>query len=482
MSEPTPASAGLSATKLDLLSLLLEKRGLKKKLPQKIERRRSTDPSPLSFAQERIWQMAQREGRPSFYNFEVKFEGALDVSVLESSIGEVIRRQEVLRTTFDFREGQLVQIVNPEQRFSLPLVDLSGFAETDRDAEVRKSCLEQRKDPFDLTSGPVLRFTLVRLDAESHRLVLTIPHIVCDHTSIQLFANEVASVYNAFSQGRPSPLAELTFQYADFARWEREWFKGEVYERELDYWRKQLDGCSVLQLPTDHPRPPVKTYRGTQLLFSVSRKLSEAVQSLAQREKCTLFITLLAALKTLLYRYTGQSDLIVGTAVAGRTHPGVERIIGNFGTALALRTQLSSAISFKELLLQVREVSLNAFKHQDISFDRLVEELKPEHDPSYNPLIQVGFVVHTAPLQDAVSLDSLKIQISNTHSGRAIFDLNVHMHQTPDGLTGSFEYNTDLFNESTVRRMTDEFVVLLSGIVANPEQRLADLPLTKSEQ
>jgi hypothetical protein len=476
MSKPTPAPAGLSATKLELFSLLLEKRGLKKKPSQKIERRTDTGPAPLSFAQERTWNMAQREGRPSFYSFEVKFEGVLDVSVLESSLGEVIRRQEVLRTTFDFRDGQLVQIVNPEQRFSLPLVDRSDVAETDRDAEVRKLCFDQCREPFDLTLGPILRFTLVRLAIDSHRLLLTIPHIVCDHSSIQLFANEVASVYNAFSQGRPSPLEELTFQYADFARWERAWFKDGGYERELDYWRKQLDGCRpVLQLPTDHLRPPVKTYRGTQLLFSLSGELSEAVQSLAQREECTLFITLLAALKTLLYRYTEQADLIVGTAVAGRTHPGVESIIGNFGTALALRSQLSSSMSFRELLQQVREVSLDAFKHQDISFDRLVEELKPEVDPSYSPLVQVAFVLHTAPVQASVSLDSLRIQINNTHSGRAIFDLNVRMHQTPDGLTGAFEYNTDLFNESTIRRMTDEFVVLLSGIVANPEQRLAAL-------
>lgn len=471
-------SQPLSATKLELFSLLLEKRGLKKEPMPAIERRRSTDPPPASFAQERTWRMAEREGRPSFYNFEVKFEGPLDVLVLESSIDEVIRRQEVLRTTFDFRDGRLVQIINPERQFSLPLVDVSGFEKTVRDGEVRKLSQAQCKEPFDLTAGPVLRFTLVRLDAESHLLLLTIPHIVCDHSSIQLLANEVATVYNAFSQGRQSPLAELAIQYADFARWEREWFKGEIYKRQLDYWRKQLNDCRpVLQLQTDYPRPPVKTYRGTQMLFSVSRDLSEAVESLARREQCTLFITLLAVFKTLLYRYTGQSDLIVGTAVAGRTYPGVEKIIGNFGTALALRTQLSATESFRQLLHQVHEVALNAFKHQDLSFDRLVEELKPECDRSYDPLIQVGFVLHTAPVQASVPLGSSKIEMRNTHSGRAIFDLNVRTHQTPDGLTGSFEYNTDLFKESTIRRMAERFVVLLSAVVANPEQRLADLPL-----
>lgn len=468
-------SQPLSATKLELFSLLLEKRGLNKPAAQTIVRRRSVDPPPASFAQERTWRMAEREGRPSFYNFEVKFEGPLDVPVLERSIDEVIRRQEVLRTTFDFLDGRLVQVINPERPFNLALIDLSGFDKTVHDAEVRNLSLEQCKGPFDLTAGPILRFTLVRLAAESHRLLLTIPHIVCDHSSIQLLANEVASVYNAFSQGRQSPLPELTIQYADFARWEREWLKGEVYKIQLDYWRRQLNGCRpVLQLRTDYPRPPVKTYRGTQMLFSVPRDLSEAVETLARREECTLFTTLLAVFKTLLYRDTDQSDLIVGTAVAGRTHPGVEKIIGNFGTALALRTQLSPTMPFRQLLQQVREVSLDAFKHQDLSFDRLLEELKPECDPSYDPLIQVGFVLHTTPVQASVPLGGPTIQISNTHSGRAIFDLNVRTHHTPDGLTGSFEYNTDLFKESTIRRMAERFVGLLSSVVADPEQRLAE--------
>lgn len=469
MSKPTPAPAGFSATKLELFSLLLEKRGLNRKAPQPIERRRTTGPCPSSFAQERIWKMAQREGRPSFYNFEVRFEGTLDVPALERSIGEVIRRHEVLRTTFEFREGQLLQIINPEQPFSLPLVDLPA----DRETEVLKLSAEQCQDRFDLTLGPILRFTLVRLDATSHRLLLTIPHIVCDHTSIQLFANEVASVYNAFSQGQPSPLAELAFQYADYARWEREWFKAEVYERQLAYWRRQLDGCSpLLKLETDLPRPLLKTYNGAQVQFSLPDDVSEAVKSMAQREQCTLFVTLLAAFKTLLYRDTHQEDIIVGTAVGGRAVAGVEKLIGNFGTLLPLRTRVSSSTSFRDLLLQVREVSFNAFKHQDIPFDLLVEELKPETNPSYNPLIQVGFVVHTAPVHDSTSLERLRIQITNTHSGRANFDLNLRMHQVPGGLTGAFEYNTDLFKESAIRRTADRFTALLVAIVANPEQRL----------
>ena len=448
-------------------------------LPPPIERApRHEGPLPVSFMQERTWRMAQIEGRPSSYNFEVKLEGTLNAAILERCLGEVIRRNEVLRTTFTSIEGQPFQVINPEQPFSLPIVDLTGMAEWEREAQGHQLSFEQGVKPFDLSVGPLFRFSLLRLSADSHRLLLTMPHIVCDHSSIQLFAGEVAAVYDAFSNGRPSPFAELAIQYADYSSWEREWLQGEVYETELAYWRKQLDGCQpVLQLPTDRPRPPIKTYGGTQMLFSLPDDLAQAVQLLAQREKCTVFITLLAAFKALLYRYTGQEDMIVGTAIAGRTHGGIERLIGNFGTPLALRTRPTGAMTFLELLKQVRRVALDAYTHQDLPFDRLVEELQPEHDPSYYPLIQVGFVVHTAPPQDSVAVGNLNMEIVNSHSGRSIFDLTVRMHHTPQGMVGSFEYNTDLFDASTISRMIEDFRTLLSGIVADPEQRLAGLPL-----
>ena len=444
---------------------------------------RDQGPLPASFIQERAWCMAQREGRPSFYNFEVKLEGTLDAAILERSLGEVIRRNEILRTTFITIDGRLCQIVNPEQPFSLPIVDLSEVAECERETRTHQLSLDQSVKPFDLTVGPLFRFSLLRLSADSHRLLLTIPHIVCDHTSIPLFASEVAAVYNAYAHGQPSPLGELSVQYPDFAAWEREWLKGEVYERELAYWRKQLDGCRpALQLPTDKPRPPVKTYNGAQILFSLPDELASAVLLLARREKCTVFITLLAAFKALLYRYTEENDMIVGTAVAGRIHAGIERLIGNFGTPLALRTHPNGWMSFRELLMQVRTVALEAYTHQDLPFDRLVEELKPEHDPSYYPLIQVGFVVHTALPQNSVAVGNLNMEIVNSHSGRSIFDLTVRMHHLPGGMAGSFEYNTDLFDASTINEMIERFLSLLHGIVADPEQALADLPfLTESE-
>jgi amino acid adenylation domain-containing protein len=446
-------------------------------LPPPIQRAPRNVPLPLSFIQERIWQMAQLEGRPSFYNFEVRLNGALDLAALEGSLNEAVRRNEALRTTFTKIEGRPFQVVNPPQLISLPLVDLSQLPEAEREARTKQLTAEQGQKPFDLMQGPLLRFTLVRLAEDSHRLLFTIPHIICDHTSVQLLAQEVGIVYQAFSQQRPSPLPELAIQYPDFASWEREWMQGEVYETELNYWRRQLAGCSpALQLPTDRPRPPVKTYHGTQVLTSFSEELSRAVETLARRERCTVFMTLLAAFKSLLYRYTGQTDMIVGTAVAGRTNAEIERLIGNFGTPLALRTHPAGDMTYRELLKQVREVSLEAYAHQDLPFDKLVEELKPECDPSYSPLIQVGFVVHSAP-KSAVSLSDVRMEIASAHSGRSIYDLTLRMHHTPRGLVGGFEYNTDLFEEATIRRMIEHFHTLLAGVVADPDCRLAALPL-----
>jgi amino acid adenylation domain-containing protein len=449
-------------------------------LPPPIETFSHEGPLPLSFIQERIWQMAEREGRPSFYNFQIRLSGPLDAAALERSLAEVIRRHESLRTTFEMIEGRAAQLVNAPEPFGLPLLDLSGHAETAREAEVKRLIAEQAEEPFDLTRAPLHRFVLLRLEAETHLLLFAVPHIVCDHTSVGLLAVEVSALYDAFRQGLPSPLPELSLQYADFALWEREWLRGEVFDREIAYWRRQLEGCRpALSLPTDRPRPAVKTYCGAQLLTAVPLDLSSAVDALSRRENCTPFMTLLAAFKSLLYRYTGERDMIVGTAVAGRTLTGVERLIGNFGTPLALRTRPRGDLTFRELLRQVREVSLEAYAHQNLPFDLLVEELKPEQDPSFSPLIQVGFVVHNAEQSAAAAaqLGDVKMELASTHSGRAIFDLTVRLHRTPEGLFGGFEYNTDLFDAATVKRMIEQFQTLLASVVADPDQKLEDLPL-----
>ena len=454
-------------------------------LPPPIVRAPRNGPLPVSFVQERIWQMAQKEGRPSGYNLAARFDGPLDIPALERALGEVVRRNEVLRTTFAVIGERPFQVINPPQPVSLTMVDLSPQPEAERQARVEQLAAEQGRIPFDLAQGPLLRFTLARLTEQSHVLLFTVAHIVCDHTSVKLLVAEVGAVYAAFSRNLPTPLPELDIQYPDYANWERQWLDGEVYETQVAYWRRQLAGAPpALQLPIDRPRPPVKTYRGAQLHFTLPEELSEAVGAAARREKATVFMVLLAAFKSLLYRYTGEPDMIVGTSAAGRTtHSGVERLVGNFGTPLALRTRPSGDTTYRELLRQVREASLEAYAHQDLTFDRVLEELKPEHDPSYMPLIQVGFVVHSMPSGEAPPPGELKMEVANVHSGRSVYDLSLRMHQTPQGLIGAFEYNIDLFERATLERMVEHFLVLLEGAVADPGRRLADLPLlTEAER
>jgi aspartate racemase len=292
-----------------------------------------------------------------------------------------------------------------------------------------------------------------------------------------LFSHEVSALYRAFSQGQASPLPDLALQYADFAVWQRRWLEGEVKDNALKYWTEQLKGVTpILLLPTDRPRPPVKTYQGAHLVFALPKGLSQQVEVLSQRERCTLFMTLLAAFKTLLYRYTEQQDIVVGTAVAGRTQTSIEKLIGNFGTPLALRTQVEGALTFRQLLGRVREVALGAYAHQELPFEKLLEALDFESDPAYSPLIQVGFVLHNdAGTEDTTEVAELNMQVMSVETGRSNFDLTLNLHDTPQGLVGGFEYSTVLFDASTIRRMAEHFRNLLESVLADPDQRLADL-------
>jgi amino acid adenylation domain-containing protein len=448
-----------------------------------IERVPRESPLPLSFIQARTLFMAQLEGRPSFYNFEIRLRGPLNVDALEKSLSEVVRRHEILRTTFANLEGQVVQVVNPPQRIELPPLDLGELPETEREARAKQLSIQQGQQNFDLFNGPLLRLQLLRLAPHEHRLLFTIPHITCDRWSIGLLSQEIATLYDAFCQGRPSPLPELLVQYADFAVWERRWLQGEVLENALNYWKRQLrDAPPALHLPTDYPRPPLKSYRGDHVVFALPKGLSEEIDALSQRERCTRFMTLLAAFKTLLYRYTTQEDIVVGTAVAGRTQTGLEKLIGNFGTPLAMRTQLSGKLPFRELLRRVREVALEGYAYQDLPLDQLLEELQPELDPSFSPLIQVGFVVHNDRGREGVELRDLNMEVVSVEAGRSHYDLTLNLHHTAQGLMGSFEYSTALFDAATIKRITRHLQNLLEGIVANPDQRLADLPLLNADE
>ena len=441
-----------------------------------------------SYAQERLWFLDQLEPDNPAYNISTAFRlsGLLDVAVLEQSLNEIVRRHEVLCTTFaTFAtvDGRPVQVIAPDLNLTLPVEDLRKIPETKREAEAQRLLSEEAQRPFDLARGPLLRTTLLRLDEEEHVLLLTMHHIICDDWSVGVLNRELAVLYEAFSAGKPSPFPELPIQYADFAHWQWQWLQGEVLEDQLAYWKQQLGGSlPVLELPTDRPRPAVQTFQGAIQSFVLPVTLTESLEGLSRQEGATLFMTLLTALKVLLYRYTGQEDIVVGSPVVNRNQVETEGLIGFFVNTLVLRSDLSGNPAFRELLGRVRKVTLEAHAHQDLPFEKLVEQLQPERDLSRNPLFQVMFVLQNAPME-ALTLPGLVVNPLKFDRRTAQFDLTLSMEKTGQGLRGVLEYNTDLFDAATVTRVAGHFQTLLEGIVANPEQRLSDLPLlTETER
>jgi amino acid adenylation domain-containing protein len=434
---------------------------------------------PLSFAQQRLWFIDQLAGGISAYNMPaaVQLSGQLDRAALEQSFAEVVRRHEILRTTFAVVDGQPVQVIDPVQVGLLPLLDLRALPAQERATELQRLATAEAQQPFDLMRGPLLRATLLRLAADEHVLLLTMHHIIADAWSIGVLIRELTLLYSAFSAREPSPLAELSIQYADFAHWQRQWLQGALLDEQLVYWRAQLAEAPVLQLPTDRPRPPIATFRGTNQAFTLPLELAERLRAVSQQEGCTLFMLLLAAFKTLLSRYSGQDDIVVSSGVANRRRPELELLIGCFINILVLRTDLAGRPSFRELLRRVREVCLGAYAHQDLPFELLVEQLHPERDLSYNPLAQVMFIVQNAPL-DLTQIAGLTVQPINLFERAAAqFDLTMHIWEQPDGLRGLVEYNTDLFDAATIIRMLGAFQTLLEAIMAAPDQPISALPL-----
>jgi len=440
---------------------------------------------PLSFAQQRLWFLDQLAPGNLFYNIPmaVRLKGRLDVAALERSLNEIVRRHEPLRTTFETVRGKPVQVIAPELILPLPVVDLTDLPEAEREVEAQRRAQEEVRQPFDLAEGPLLRAQLLKLDEEDHVALLTMHHIVSDGWSMGVLVREIAALYGAFSAGKPSPLPDLPIQYADFAHWQREWLQGEVLETQLDHWKQQLsDSPPVLELPTDRPRPAVQTSQGATQSFTLPKGLSESLKTLGREERATLFMTLLAAFQSLLYRYTGQEDISIGTPIANRTRGEIEGLIGFFVNTLVMRTDFSGDPSFEELLARVREVALDAYAHQDLPFETLVEELQPQRDLSHTPLFQVMFVLDTAPM-GTLELPGLTLSPVEVSSGTATFDLTLSMTSGPAGLGGYVEYNTDLFDRATIERMVGHFQTLLEGIVTNPEQPISRLPiLTEAEQ
>jgi amino acid adenylation domain-containing protein len=439
---------------------------------------------PASFAQRRLWFLQQLEPDASAYNVPaaVRLNGRLDASALSRTLDEVVRRHEALRTTFASEGGEPVQVIHPPAPVELPVTDLTHLPEDEREAEALRLAGEEARSPFDLARGPLLRARLLRLSDEEHVALFTMHHIICDGWSAGVLVREVAALYGAYAEGRESPLEELAIQYADYAVWQREWLRGEVLEKQLDYWRAQLGGeLPVLELPTDRPRPAVQSYAGATASAELSEELSKQLRALARREGVTPFMLMLAAFEALLRAYTGQGDISVGTPVAGRTRLETEGLIGVFINTLVLRVRHEDDPSFRELLRRVKDVMLEAYAHQDVPFERLVEELQPERSLSRTPLFQVMFSLETAQAQ-ALELKGLTITPVPPDGATAQFDLSMSVTERSSGFRCSLEYNTDLFDEATGARLLAHFTRLLAAAVANPAARLSRLPLLTDEE
>ncbi|ARV57485.1 non-ribosomal peptide synthetase [Nostocales cyanobacterium HT-58-2] len=472
--------AALSPAKRALLELKLKnKTTTSVKIQQTIPKRTESSSAHLSFAQQRLWFLEQLEpGSPLYHISEVlQLQGNLRIDVLQQSLDAIVAHHEVLRTNFIAQDGEPVQVINEPRSVELKVIDLKDCAIAQRSNQVQQLLQNEAQRPFNLTSDLMLRACLLQLEPQEYILVLVMHHIASDAWSRGILFEQLTTLYQAFIDGKPNPLPKLPIQYADYAVWQREWFSGDVLEKQLNYWKQQLaDANPVLELPTDRPRPPVQTYRGAKHFFVLPQNLSQALYVLSRQEGVTLFMTLLAAFQVLLYRYSAQEDILVGSPIAGRNHAELEGLIGFFVNTLVLRTDVSGNPSFRELLQRVRSMAMSAYVNQDLPFEKLVEELQPERSLSYNPLFQIMFALQNTPEQ-TFELSGLTMTPTYVDKLTSKFDLTLFMVETEQGLQEIWEYNTDLFDASTIERMTGHFQTLLEAIVANPQQQINHLPL-----
>src|SRR5215213_4590311 len=434
---------------------------------------------PLSFAQQRLWFLDQMEPGSSSYTIPaaVRLRGVLNIEVLEQTLSEVVRRHEVLRTHFIAVDGEPVQVIDAAAPFRLEVLDLSALDEEAREADMLRMVREEASLPFDLSRGPLLRVSLIRLQAEDHVAAVTMSHIVTDGWSMGIFINEVATLYAAYVRGEESPLEELPIQYADFAHWQRRWLQGEVLDAQLDYWRAELaDAPTAIDLPIDKPRPPVQTHRGAHHQLQLSTELSAQLRDLSRRHGSTLFMTLLAAFDLLLCRYANQEQVLVGSPIANRNRSETEGLIGFFVNTLVLRGDVRGNPSFRELLRRVRETALGAYAHQDLPFEKLVEELQPERDMSRSPLFQVMFVLQNAP-GEALELEGLTLSGMESAGDTAKFELMLGLQEVGDVVAGGINYNRDLYEAETIERLVASYEQVLRAVVADAEQRVFDIDL-----
>jgi amino acid adenylation domain-containing protein len=443
---------------------------------------------PASFGQLRLWFIDQLAPGRAAYNMPsaLRIRGELSVEVLERTLQELTRRHETLRTRFIAVGGQPQQVIEGEVKVELPVLDLTGIVEEEkREAEAMRQALEEAQRPFDLQQTPLFRAKLLRLGGQNHVLLFTMHHIISDAWSIGVLVGEVSALYGAFTAGRPSPLPELPIQYADYSVWQRECLDSGVLEQQLAYWKQQLAGISLLKLPTDQPRPATQSQNGSVCNFVIAANLTQKLKQLGEQQGATLFMVLLAAFQTLLYRYSGQYDITVGTPIAGRSNSATEKLIGFFVNTLALRVDLSGTPSFTELLQRTKKVTLGAYDHQDVPFEKLVEVLSPERDLGGAPLFQVMFVMWNTPWSE-LELGKAKLQPLSIDRGTTRFDLtmilDVGTGQGEEALRGSLEFSTDLFEAATISRMIDHYSLLLRGIIADPHKPVDSLEILSPEE
>lgn len=481
--------AGLSPAKRSLIELKLLKKKAASNVPKEvISRRPAGEAEPLSYYQQGLWVLSQLMPGTALYHVPkaVRLTGKLDIPALQRTLDHIVARHESLRTHFAVVDGAPLQVVADMRTLEMPMIDLSQLDESERETETDRVLGVEARRTFDLANGPLVRAALLRLEEQVHILLVTTHHIVTDGWSMGIFQRELTSVYDAFSKGQASPLAELPIQYPDYAHWHRQWFQGDVYQTQLSYWKDQFKTIPpVLELPTDHQRPSIqahRAFRGTKRRLTLSKELTRQIRELCQKEEATLFMVLLAAYQVLLHRYTGEEDIVVGSPIAGRCLEETEGLIGLFVNALALRGDLSGNPSFRELLGRVKEVCLGGYAHQDLPFEMLVKELQPDRSLAHNPLFQVMFVLQSEPIptQELTGLTFSHVQVENIVAN---FDLTLDAVERDGVLECQFESNADLFDYDRVTRLLGHFENLLKGIVANPRQRISELPLlTEAER
>ncbi|MCP4263627.1 MAG: AMP-binding protein, partial [Planctomycetes bacterium] len=442
---------------------------------------------PLSFAQQRLWFLDRLEGKnATAYNMpaDLRLEGPLHRAALSSSLQEIIQRHETLRTTFSMKDEKPVQVIHQSvNNDPLTVVDLQGLSSVKQGTEIQKLAEENAQRPFDLSKGPLFSAVLLQLGINSHILLLTMHHIISDGWSMEVFISEFSALYEAFLQEKSSPLEPLPIQYADFSLWQRQWLSGEALQTQLNYWQQKLaDATHTLEIPGDHPRPPVYTFNGGAENIAITPELTRKLTSLSQQTGDTLFMTTLAAFAMLLSRYSGMEDIVIGSPIANRTRKETEPLIGLFVNTLALRIDLSGNPTFLELLARVRKTTLESYDHQDLPFEQVVEALQPKRDMSRNPLAQVAFAYQNVP-QSAFELPNMAISPVEFETHTVRMDLEFHIWEVDGGLECRLLYYKDIFEAATIKRLLGGFHTLLTSIAENPGRPVLDYSLlSKAEQ